>query len=356
MRYPSRGIYRLRAAIAESILHPLAKNVTQLVGSQSISAVVRLGTTVFVVRILTPAEYGTAALLMAYPALVASIVGTKSQTVTIRYLSLFRSQQNRAELRGMCKLAFAADFLFAMLVFICVGVTADWYALWFNVPPGLAWLMIVYAGSFPLASLAGTSLAILNSHQEFRGLALATLLQPLLNLAGVVGLLSLGFGVAGMVVALAIGPAVNAVVMNVVATRVLYLDGSGFWWRGTWKSVKRFRREFYRVLSWNYMREAMGGGIGVSAPHVAWLLPPGGGGGLVPPGGKPRERGATYRGFDDSRRLSAAVGKVSQRRDAGVDKHLEQTYAAGRMPNGLDAAHGGFSPARSSPSRLRIGL
>ena len=127
--------------------------------------------------------------------------------------------------------------------------------------------MIFYAGTLPFVSLGGTSSAILNSHHEFRKLGFFNILQPVVTLAGVVGFLVAGFGVAGLVVGLAIGPLVNSIVMNVVATHVMYRDGSGLWWQGSLAPMKPYRREFVGVFGWNYIREAVNGFL-ESAPFM----------------------------------------------------------------------------------------
>lgn len=208
---------------------------------------------------LTSVEYGTAALVMAYPVLVSSIVGMKSTTVTTKYLSVFRAQQDHGQLRGMCKFAYAIDFVPSVIAFLLVGFTAEWVSIHLYDLAGFSWLIIVYAGSFPLVSLGGTSVAIFTSHQEFRRLSFFYVLQPMVSLLGVVGLVSLGFGVDGMVLGLAIGPVVNSLSMSVVATRILQRGGSGFWWQGSFASIRSLRREFYRVFGWNYFREGLRG-------------------------------------------------------------------------------------------------
>ena len=252
-------VHRVRRAILRSIVHPIAKNTLRLVGSQYIAAVIRLVTTVCAARMLTSVEFGTAALVMAYPTLMLSIFGMKSQIVTIKYLSVFRAQKHRDQLRGLCKLAYAIDLFPTVLVALLVIYTAEWVSIHFYDLAGLSWLMVVYAASAPLISLGGTSQAILSSHQEFPTLAFFVLLQPTVSLLCVVAFLGLGFGVAGMVLGLTIGRVVNSLGMNVVAVRVLYRDGSGFWWQGKIASVRSLQQEFYGAIGWNYVLGAVSG-------------------------------------------------------------------------------------------------
>ena len=65
--------------------------------------------------------------------------------------------------------------------------------------PDIAWLMVVFAASFPIWSLSGTSQAILASFERFRWVALLQVLDQVIGSVLVIGLLLGGYGVAGAV-------------------------------------------------------------------------------------------------------------------------------------------------------------
>ena len=112
--------------------------------------------------------------------------------------------------------------------------------------------MIAFAGSLPAFSLMGTSQAIFSSWQAFRWLAAFLLLERILTLALTVLLLSNGWSVVGLVVAVAVAQALTGLASAVVAMWILARDGSFAWWRAQVSLISSLRSDLAAMFSWNY--------------------------------------------------------------------------------------------------------
>lgn len=245
--------------VLEISRRPVALSAAQLVGSRYVAALVQLSTTVVAARLLGPEGYGTVALVVAYPSLLSSIFGTKSEALTTRYMAVYRAEGKHPELLGMCKLGYAMDFLPALVVTLCVLVTSRYFAAIAYDRPELEWLTNVYVIGLPFASLSNTSVAILTSHRAFRMLSALQVLHSLINLLAVAGFLILGLGVTGMILALMVWQICVGLTLCLSAAHVLSRNGPGYWWQGEIRSVSPLLRELIRLVGWNYLRDTLRG-------------------------------------------------------------------------------------------------
>src|SRR5262245_49061753 len=79
--------------------HKWARDAGLLTASQYVAAGLGFFTTAVAARLLGPREYGVAAMVVAYPALLWSFVGTKSTSVATRYIAIFRTTGHNDELK-----------------------------------------------------------------------------------------------------------------------------------------------------------------------------------------------------------------------------------------------------------------
>ena len=246
-------------SLRQTLRHPLASDVGLLTISWYLTAGLGFLTNIIAARIVGPAAYGTASLVMTYPLLLWSFIGTKSLSVTTRYIASFRVAGRNEELRSICKLGYSLDFLVSVATAMLVGGTGWWVARSVYSLPQVSWLMMVYAASFPFFSLTGTSWAILSSWQKFRWLAMLSILGKLITLALVLGFLLTGFGAPGLIMANAVEQVVNGIIMMLVATYVLRRDGLGFWWNASLKDITPLLKELGAFLGWNYVIVTLSG-------------------------------------------------------------------------------------------------
>jgi O-antigen/teichoic acid export membrane protein len=250
---------RLSRDIQQTVHHPLLGNAGLLAVSQYTAAGLGLMTTVVVARLLGPVEYGAVAMIMAYPTFLWTFAALKPVSVTTRYISSFRDTKQNADIKVICKLGYSLDFLSALVAFALTGATGWWVVRHFFNMPEMVWLMMAYAASFPLSSLAGTSIAILSSWQNFRWLAGLQVLDKVVTLILVVGCVLAGLGVPGVVFATAFGQAINGAMLMAVATYILYQDGIGMWWTNTVNKRSPLSKELSAFLGWNYLLVTLSG-------------------------------------------------------------------------------------------------
>jgi O-antigen/teichoic acid export membrane protein len=259
--------YSSLVGVARNLLHnigqiaqnPLASDAGLLAASQYIATGMGFLMTAVAARFLGPTEYGMVALVMSYPMLLQSFVGTKSVSVTTRYMASFRAAERHEELKSICKLGYGLDMLAAAGAFVLVAATGWWVARWLYHMPQMFWMMLVYAVSFPLFSFSGTSRAIFIVWQYFRWLSVLQVLDQLLTLLLMLGLLFAGFGMPGMIIANAIGDAAIGLITLIAATYILHRDGLGFWWNASLKEVAPLLKELRAFLGWNYVTVTLNG-------------------------------------------------------------------------------------------------
>jgi O-antigen/teichoic acid export membrane protein len=236
------------------MLHSLVmSDAGLLAASQYIAAAIGFLTTALAARLLGAADYGSAALVMAYPTLLWGFVSVKTLSVTTRYLSRLRAARQYEELKSICKLGYGVDLGVALVTLLLVVATGEWVARYFLHLTSRGWLMILYAASFPIFSLVGTSWAILLSWKKFRVLALLQLCERLCTSLLVVGLLWVGLGLPGMVLGVALGQVVAGFLLAGTAARALHKDGLGAWWRAPLRHAAGLRKELMASLGWNYV-------------------------------------------------------------------------------------------------------
>jgi len=239
--------------------HPLVEVASLLAISQYVAAALNLVTNILMARLLGPTDLGLVALAIAYPTMLWSFVSVKSISVITRYVAIFRARREPEKLKGLVKLGYSLDFFVSLIGLTLVAISSWWVSERFYRQPHLAWLMVVYAGSFPLFSLAGNSWAVLSSWERFRLLAIFEVLQPFLKLCLTVGFIAAGLGVSGVVIGMGLAQASIGLIMMIATTDLLLCEGFGAWWKASLKPVVSLKRELIGFLGWNYLLVTLSG-------------------------------------------------------------------------------------------------
>lgn len=215
--------------------------------------------TLVATRVLGADGFGLVALTLSYPSLIWALSATKPINVAPRYLSLFHEQGRHEEFGAVCKFGYAIDLATAVAAALLIGATSGWVAVHIVRQPELAGLIVIVGISLPFSCLKGTSVAILLSTHRFGWMAAVQILEKLLLLVSVSAALIAGYGVAGMVAATAASQAIHGVVTMLLAGLLLRASGFGSWWRSPLARASEVRREFVRLLGWNYFDSTVGG-------------------------------------------------------------------------------------------------
>lgn len=245
--------------IRRMLRRQMVQDAALLAASQYMVVGLNFLLTVVAARLLGPAEYGSAVLVMAYPSLLRSFIDFKSKEVTTRYIASFRATGRREELRSICKLGYLIDFLGAFGAFVVIGATFWGVARHILNMPEMAWVGIAYTATFPILALRKTSWAILTSWRRFGQLAGCQILSEGMTVIVVLALLLARFGVSGFILGMALGHVIIGVTMLGVASHVLHRDGFGRWWRAPLGAVAPMRKELTAFFGWNYLMVTLNG-------------------------------------------------------------------------------------------------
>lgn len=210
-------------------------------------------TTLIAARILGPEGYGQFALILSFPSLVFSLGSFKSITVSIRYISVFRTTRETKRLKPIVKLGYIIDICTSLIVFLIVLLIGSWVAEVIYKSPWMFWLMVLYASSYPFLALSNSSFAILTSFEEFRRLSALYILDRGISFFLVVTLLLAGYGVKGMVLGITLGNMLIGIISLWVATSFLKQKEFGLWWEGSLKEIAHIRQEIFSFFGWNYI-------------------------------------------------------------------------------------------------------
>jgi O-antigen/teichoic acid export membrane protein len=225
-------------------------------------AVAALGfvTSIVAARLLGAASFGVAAVVMAYPSVVSSFASVKTSAVTQRYVSGFRANHRNRELLAVCKLGFAIDFGAMALAALVVVLTV----LLFGDLPGTrghSELVVLYALSLPLASLAGTAFVVLSAFRRFGLIAVLQVGQKLAVFLTISTALLAGGGMAAFVAINAAWMAGAGLIWLGVASTLLKRAVGAPWWSAPLGSLEALRRELGSLFSWNFVAISLSGAV-----------------------------------------------------------------------------------------------
>jgi O-antigen/teichoic acid export membrane protein len=228
-----------------------SRSAGMLTLAQYVTVLLGLGTVTVSTRLLGPAGYGAATLIMAFPSIVRSVVEFKSISVVTRYISNFRGAGRPEQIGGIVKAGFALDMVVAVVAVIVVGILGPFMAERAFKITNLGWLSLAYAMFFPFASLKKTSTSILTSFGEFTWLAAFNIADSALTLVMIVGVLLAGYRVHGYVLVNGIVIALMGIAMAVVSSRVLRREIGAGWWGSSLAGLKPMARELAAFFGWN---------------------------------------------------------------------------------------------------------
>ena len=251
-----QGLWR---TISDKVIHSrFVQNVGVLMTANFVGVALSFAQGILVARWLGPELYGIAALVMIYPALVYSLFNTRSNEISIKYLSEFHARGERDSVLAMCKLGYAVDFGTAVLTFLVVLCTASWAAIYVAHRPETVGLIAIYAAAFLPHRLVGTSYAVLATVGSFRTIAVLVVLTDLLRVGLVVGMVVAGWGISGVVWGNAIATAASGLLYGFMAFAQMKRTWGASWLQGDWGFLKERRSEIFSSLAYNYLNTLLG--------------------------------------------------------------------------------------------------
>jgi len=210
---------------------------------------------IIVARWLGPEQYGIAALIMSYPALLFGFFDAKASTATTKFVGEFSIQGRRESALAMCRLGYLVDAGIALLTLVVVAATAGWAESHIVHTPGVAWLMTVYSLAYLFQAFASPSRAVLLLQGRFRSVAVAEGVSTTIGASAVIGLVLYGWGVKGVVFGNMVTWVLSGLVLGALAQQTIRRTWGGSWIRAPWRALQGRKREIIRFLAFTELTE-----------------------------------------------------------------------------------------------------
>lgn len=254
-----QAIERIQTLSLRRLLaRPFVRNVSVLMVANGVGAVLSFVQGILVARWLGPELYGVAALVMIVPSLVYTFFDARSAEASVKFLSEFHVRGEREKALAMCKVGYAVDFTIALLAFLVCFFIAPWAARNIAHRPEAIGLIIVYASAFLPRAFVGTSYAVLASSGRFSAIALIEIITTAIRVILVLGMVLLGWQVAGVVWGNAVAMVVTGLLYIACASPLVKQQWSRSWWQGDWHVLKGRRREIFGFLAYNDLNALLG--------------------------------------------------------------------------------------------------
>lgn len=206
----------------------LARSVGKLWSAEGVVLLAGLAQAALAARILGPAEFGVAALVMSYPALVFTVLDPRAAEAVVRYLGEFGSD-DRDRARAVPRLAYLADAALAVGGFLVVAASAPWAARTFVGEGDRAGLILLFAAASAVSAPSATSRAVLAAYGGFSALAVVQGAFAIGRLLLVTGLLVADWGPHGLVIGVAVAAVLEAAYLQVLAGRMVRRTTGASW-------------------------------------------------------------------------------------------------------------------------------
>ncbi len=249
------GVRRLGLGV---LARPFVRNVGVLTIANGVGAVLSLVQGILVARWLGPELYGVAALVMSIPALVYTFFDARSAEASVRFLSEFDARGERERALAMCKVGYAVDFAISGAALLVVLLLAPWAAKSIVRRPEMEGLIGLYGCAFLARALVGTSYAVLATLGRFPTIALIDTLTNVLRVGLVLGLVGLGWQVAGVVWGNTIAIVATGLIYGACTYAVVKSRWGQSWLSGNWHHLKGRRREILGFLAYNDLNALIG--------------------------------------------------------------------------------------------------
>lgn len=194
--------------------------VPALWGAEGVSLLASIVQAVVSARILGVADYGRAAVLLAIPALIFSLLNPQSEEAVTQFLVRFRARGEVGKAHGSVRLAYRLDALLAVAGW-CATVAVQPVAsrLLDDVELGVG-LLLVAAVAVAADAWAATSRSVLAATGRFTDLARWTAFLAVIRAVLVIGGAFVG-GLSGFIVGGAVAQLVQSTLLHGLAVRAL---------------------------------------------------------------------------------------------------------------------------------------
>lgn len=245
-----RGLAVIGSALATLRRSLFVRDAGALWAAEIVGLVIGLLQAIFVARLLGPASYGLAALIVTVPTFVFTLIDPQSQEAVIKYVGEAARRDEPERGLGVVKLAYFTDALLAgagVALTAAVAIPAARVIVHDESSTGL---ILVFGLLMVSAAPTATSRAVLVTFGRFRQVALAQCAVSVVRGVAVV-LSASAAGVTGFVVASGLSLVLDAFVAIALANRALKTELSGRWRRTPLSAIGSERRSILRFMTYS---------------------------------------------------------------------------------------------------------
>ena len=236
---------RLRSNLRDDpLLQRVLRNSGYLFSSSAITAVLSAVQIYFVVRLLSPEEYGLVfAIIMVFVSGVNRLLSFRMSEVVVKYVGEALAQEERERAAALVKGIGLAEAVTSALAYLVLAGLAAFVARIY----GTSAFLFLYYGLFLLANLIyETSVGVLQTTNRFNYVARANLLQSIATAILILIAFFLQRGVFEVLSAYLVGKTIAAFLVSGSAIREVERSLGSKWLRAplglvsNWKSIWRF--------------------------------------------------------------------------------------------------------------------
>lgn len=235
---------RVRAAATSA----MARNAGKLAVGGVVVLAFGVAQAVIMARALGPRDFGLAALILSFPALVFTFFDAQAPEATVKYLGMFMAKGERRKALAVPKLAYAVDIGLALIGFVVVAASSSWVSVHLLQTPRYAELLVLVAATHLVCAPTDTSRAILSTFGRFTGVAWVQGASAATRFALVAATVGSGGGITAFIVSTCVGTLIESLLLGWLANRALRVELGGSWWTGRCADVRGSRREMGRFL------------------------------------------------------------------------------------------------------------
>jgi teichuronic acid exporter len=194
-----------------NIRQSLITGVKWVVVGKVLSQVVSWGVTIFVIRLLSPSDYGLMAVAMSVVSLLSHLneFGLNSALVQANEIS-----------EKQCGAVFGMMLLISSVLVILFTLIAPYLAIYFE-KPELSSIFIVTSITFLITAFGTVPNALLRKNMNFKVLASLDLINTLYSSLATLVLAQSGYGVWSLVFGNLIGSAINILMLYYVSPKII---------------------------------------------------------------------------------------------------------------------------------------
>jgi stage V sporulation protein B len=189
-------------------------------------------------RFLGVKEYGTLALILAYPGVVLGFLQLGTERGCVKFLAQFAARGETERAAALCRFSLATDLLLSCLGFVVVSATASYADEHLLRRSDLLAPLLIYSASYIPKALAATSRAVLSAQDRFTAVAAVEAVLSAGRALAVILLTVQGRGIGPIIWAYAVQGCLSGLCATVLAARAFGEAWKTSWMKGHFRSLR----------------------------------------------------------------------------------------------------------------------